>query len=165
VQPTGPLLRQTSMRAALRRWAVGAVFVLLVAGCGSASESGTRDASSLHLSGDELAKALTAAREEANSEDAQITAATATAAAGTVPHPNTNYECSSGRLLRITLIGSFPDVVTTGPVPRRDETKLAAAEVNAMLLTADAATGRICEIGVQTGTVRPDPDATVLDLS
>jgi hypothetical protein len=69
-------------------------------------------------------------------------------------------------VLRITLIGSFPHVVVAHG-PSADPSKAAQSaisDVHAMLLAVDAATGRVCQIGVQTGTVGPDPNATVLDL-
>jgi hypothetical protein len=145
--------------------ATGAILALLVAGCGSVSDTGTRPASSSQLSHHELAKARSVVHDKAESEGAQITSGTVTAEAGTVPQPNTGYRCSSGRLLRITLIGSFPH---TGVAPIPADPSHAAqpsdSDVHAMLLTADAATGRVCEIGVQTGAVSPDPNATVLDL-
>jgi hypothetical protein len=165
VQPSGVVTRPTGMRALLR-CSTGVVVALPVfAGCGSSSETATEPANSSRLSDDELAMALTAAREEAKSEDAQITTATATAEVGTVSQPNTGYQCSSGRVLRIMLIGSFPHVVVAGlPTDPRNAAQPADSEVHAMLLTADAATERVCEIGAQTGSVNPDRDATVLDL-
>ena len=94
----------------------GAVLALLLAGCGSISEAGTLATSASQLSHDELAEAYSAADEKAESEDAHITSATVTAEEGTVPETNTGYRCSSGRLLRITLIGTFPHaVVAHGP--------------------------------------------------
>jgi hypothetical protein len=165
VQPSGLVKRLTGMRAILR-CAGGVAFALLVfTGCVSSSAPEAEPATSSRLFDDELAKALTAAREEAKSEDARITAATATAEVGTVSQPNTGYECSSGRVLRITLIGSFPHVtVAVLPTHPGNEALPTDSEVHAMLLTADAATGRVCEIGAQTGTVSPDPNATLLHL-
>jgi hypothetical protein len=148
----------------LREW--GGPCATRFAGCGSSLETETWPEGSSSLSDDELAKALMAASEEAKSEDAQITTAIATAEAGTVSQPNTGYQCPSGRVLRITLIGSFPHVVVAGghPTQPSNAAQPADSEVPAMLLTADAATGRVCEIGAQTGRVSPDPNATVLDL-
>ena len=143
----------------------GAVLALLLAGCGSISEAGTLATSASQLSHDELAEAYSAADEKAESEDAHITSATVTAEEGTVPETNTGYRCSSGRLLRITLIGTFPHaVVAHGPANPSHAAEPFDSDVHAMLLIADAATGRVCEIGVQTGAVSPDPNATVLDL-
>jgi hypothetical protein len=105
------------------------------------------------------------AKHEGESEDATVTSATATAEAGKVSDTNTGYRCSSGRLLNIKLIGSFPHIVTTGhAVDLRSPGPPAAFTVHAVLLTADAASGHTCLIGVQTGNVEPDPGATVLAI-
>jgi hypothetical protein len=166
VQPSVVLKRLTGVRALLRFPSGVAFALLLFAGCSSASEPEIQPAGSSPMSDGELAIALRVAREEAKSDDVQVTIATGIAEVGTVPQPNTAYQCSSGRVLRITLIGTFPHVVVA-PGPQAvpiNAAQSADFEVHAMLLTADAATGRVCEIGVQTGTVHPDPSANVLDF-
>jgi hypothetical protein len=63
------------------------------------------------------------------------------------------------------LIGSFPHTaIAHVPADPSHAARPSDSDVHAMLLTADAATGRVCEIGVQTGAVSPDPNATVLVL-
>lgn len=118
------------------------------------------------LTNGELAKAAAVARQKVASEDATITSATVTVRRGTVTDSNTGTSCTSGRLLNIKLIGSFPHIGTTGhPVspgePSPDFT------VGAVLITADARSGKACLIGVQTrehGEPQPEPNATVLDI-
>lgn len=103
------------------------------------------------------------ARDEETREQAHLASSTVTAGRGVVRDSNTGHPCRSGRVLRITLIGDFPHIVTTGhavepgqPVP--DLT------VRAVDLTADALTGQTCLIGVRTGQPEPAPRAVVLDL-
>jgi hypothetical protein len=75
--------------------------------------------------------------------------------------------CTSGELLRISLVGSF-DIVTSGglvlpsttpdPDPQADT-------VTEVRLVADAVTREICSTAVRTGTYTPDPAYTqLLDL-
>lgn len=96
-------------------------------------------------------------------EGAVITDASVTVGYGKMFESNVGYACTSGRLLYIKLIGDFPRIVTTGhpvlpgePVP--DFT------VHAVLITADAESGRACLIGVQTGDVAPAPGAVTLPM-
>lgn len=118
------------------------------------------------MSADELAKASALARQEIASQKATIYSATVTASPGKMLDSNTGHPCTSGRLLHIKLIGSFPHTVTTGhPVtpgkPPPDFT------VRAATITADAQTGLACLMGVQTrenGEPKPEPNATVLDI-
>ena len=89
-----------------------------------------------------------------------VTSATATIGEGTVMDPNAGPACTSGRLLHIKLIGTFPRIVHGGyggppPTP-------SYAPVSALLLTADAVSGKACLIGVQTGATTPDPGAVLL---
>lgn len=105
-------------------------------------------------------------RQELNEErlkDATIDSASFTVSEGTVTESNTGHVCDSGRLLRVRLIGDFPHIVTTGPLP--DETTTAKdTTVSAVLLTADYQTGKVCLVGVGTGEVAPETGATVLAL-
>ena len=103
------------------------------------------------------------ARQEINRERATVTSATATVGSGTVADGNLSGVCNSGRLLSIKLIGTFPHIVTTGLAvssasPPQDFT------VHAVLLTADAGSGRACLQSVQTGHPEPESGAVVLDL-
>jgi hypothetical protein len=118
------------------------------------------------ISAEDLAKATHVARQGIASAQARVYSATVTATLGKQLTSNTGHACTSGRLLHIKLIGSFPHTVTTGhPVepgqPTPDFT------VRAMIITADAGSGLACRIGVQTrehGEPQPQPNATVLDL-
>ncbi|MFT4262612.1 MAG: META domain-containing protein [Nocardioides sp.] len=118
---------------------------------------------------DQVRRATVLAEQQlAKHDDATITSATLTVSIGTVASSssNTGTACSSGMLLNIKLIGSFPGIAVAPPPilpdsPPRDDT------VAALLVTADAVSGRACLIGVQTrenGEPTPEPDATVLDL-
>lgn len=73
---------------------------------------------------------------------------------GKVAQSNTGHPCTSGRLLHVQLVGSFPHIVTTGGVGG-DST------VRTVLITADAGSGEVCEIGVRTVESTP---ATIDDL-
>jgi len=93
-------------------------------------------------------------------EDNTLDSASVSVSPGRVAQPNTGEACDSGRLLRVRLIGTFPHIVTTGdPGASADETV-----VRAVLLTADAKSGRVCLVGVRTGHVEPAPGATVLNI-
>lgn len=118
------------------------------------------------LSASELAKAVALARHEVHSQQATISSATVTVGSGKVLDANTGHPCTSGRLLNIKLIGSFPHTVTTGN-PVRPGEGTPDFTVRAVLLTADARSGVACLIGVQTGErgqPTPEANATLLDI-
>jgi hypothetical protein len=115
------------------------------------------------LTDQEYQAAVDLARQQLRTADGTVTTVTVTVSVGTVTDSNVGYPCESGRLLNIKLIGTFPHIATGGLVhlpgmPAEDST------VHAVVLTADAETGRACLIGVQTGDVKPEPGAVVLDL-
>ena len=118
------------------------------------------------LSQDEVAKAVAVAREVIADQGASVSSASAVARSGRIKDSNTGHPCTSGRVLKIKLIGKFPHTLTTGhPVqvgdPAPDFT------VRAMIITADAQSGRACLTGVQTaenGEVMPIPDAMILQV-
>jgi hypothetical protein len=103
--------------------------------------------------------AVAVARAETKKYVATVTSATATVGAGTDLDPNAGPACTSGTLLHIKLIGTFPTIVTTGngaqPTP-------SVEPITAMLVTADPESGKACDIGVQVGPAAPDPGATLL---
>ena len=155
------------MRVPITPVAMAAVLAIFSTGCGSSSA--TRRAigsASPHraLTEREYAAAVALARREVHSQDANLTSATATVGTGTVADSNTGHDCASGRLLHIKLIGAFPHIATSGH-PVDSTAKPEDFTVQAMLLTADAQTGRACLISVQTGHVAPDPGAEVLHLN
>jgi hypothetical protein len=83
--------------------------------------------------------------------DAQFNVAIAVARAET--DPNAGPPCTSGTLLHIKLIGTFPTKVAD----------LAGGEpISAELITADPKSGKTCLISVQTGATTPDAGATLL---
>ena len=126
----------------------------------------TRPKSHSSLTADEVAKARALAQKVITSQGATVSSATARVRPGSVAASNTGHRCSSGRLLELKLIGKFPHTGTTGhdtlpsdPVP--DFT------VGAVIITADARSGRACLIGVQTGekgAPRPLPNGTHLPV-
>jgi hypothetical protein len=67
------------------------------------------------------------------------------------------HPCTSGRILKVKVIGEFPNVVVTGH-PVSPGEPIPDFTVQAFVVTADARTGRACLIGVQTaenGTPKP----------
>lgn len=110
--------RRSGVRAALIPVGVVAVLAVLLSGCGSPPAArratGPHTPQAGRLTDQEYAAAVALARREVTREDASLTSATATVGVGTVPDPNTGHDCVSGRLLHVTLIGTFPHIVTTG---------------------------------------------------
>jgi hypothetical protein len=155
--------RRMSVRSPL----VTVVLLALLVACSSAKNpDATPEEASASLSQDEVAKAGAVAREVIADQGASVDSASVTARSGTVEDSNTGHPCTSGRELRIKLIGDFPHTVTTGhPVkpgkPQPDFT------VRAMVITADAESGIACLIGVQTaenGEPKPVPGSTALSV-
>jgi hypothetical protein len=73
-----------------------------------------------------------------------------------VTDSNTGHECTSGSVVVIKLIGSFPHIVVSSP-PGASSTA-----VHAVIATADLRSGLVCLVSVETGKVTPGPNATVL---
>jgi hypothetical protein len=108
----------------------------------------------------EFNDAVAVARAEADKAGATITSATATIGDGTETDPNAGPPCTSGKLLHIKLIGTFTKIVHGGyggppPTPSYEP-------VSAVLITADAESGKACSISVRVGPTTPDPGATLL---
>ena len=105
--------------------------------------------------------AVAVARAETEKYSATVSSATATVGVGTVTDPNAGPACTSGTLLHIKLIGTFPTIVVGGP-----STGAPGASndysVTAVLITADPESGKPCDISVQNGATTPDPDAALL---
>jgi hypothetical protein len=121
--------------------------VIVIGGCSSSTH--------MHgaLTDREFKTAVTIARAEADKEAATVTSATATVGAGTETQTNAGPACTSGTLLHIKLIGTFPTIVAD---------LAGGASVSTVLITADPESGKPCLIGVQTGPTTPDPGATLL---
>jgi hypothetical protein len=93
---------------------------------------------------------------------ATITSATATIGAGTETETNVGPPCTSGTLLHIKLIGTFPTIsVGLGPTAGAPGASNDYS-VSAVLITADPESGKACLLGVQTGPTTPDPGAALL---
>jgi len=105
--------------------------------------------------------AVAVARAEIEKYAATVTSATATVGVGTVTDPNAGPACTSGTLLHIKLIGTFPTIVVGGPstgAPGASNDYL----VTTVLVTADPESGKPCEVSVRIDPATPDPGATLL---
>jgi len=105
--------------------------------------------------------AVAVARAEMEKYAATVTSATATVGEGTVTDPNTGPACTSGTLLHIKLIGTFPTIAAGAP-PTAGASSISDYSVSAVLITADPESGKACDLSVQTGPTTPDPGATLL---
>jgi len=155
---------------------------IAIGGCASTT-SRTFDASVISSSAPahgslteaEFKVAVAVARAEVAKEAATITSATATVGAGTVTEANDGPPCTSGTLLHIKLIGTFPHIVTTGrPLDGASSASAPSGgvptdgsgfSVTAVLITADPASGKACLLSVQIGPAVPDPGSTLLFTS
>jgi hypothetical protein len=106
--------------------------------------------------------AVAVARAEIAKYKATVTSATATVGEGTVTDPNAGPACTSGTLLHIKLLGTFPTIVVAPPSTNDAPTADNDYSVTAVSITADPESGKPCDISVQTGSTTPDAGATVL---
>ena len=96
---------------------------------------------------------------------ATVNRATVTISRGTVRQPDVGPPCTSGRLLHVTLVGTFPTIAVSGFFEQADGgIDPGSVTVRAVLLTVDAESGHTCLLAVQTRAVRPGPRAVVLHL-
>lgn len=140
----------------------------LLAACSSAQTPyAAPNGGGTSLSHHEIAKADAVVRQTIKGQGASVSSATVIERPGKVKDSNTGHPCTSGRELQIKLIGKFPHTVTTGhPVPPGSPTP--DFTVRAMIVTADAKSGLVCLIGVQTGEngePRPLAGGTTLSVS
>jgi len=115
----------------------------------------TRQPKPAGLSRQQIALATRIARHEIARQGSHIRVAVAQLHPGVVHQSNTGHTCTSGTLLRVTLIGSFPHGKVS-PTPGGDGT------VRAEVVEANPSTGQECLIGAQTGQVQPPQGATRL---
>lgn len=103
------------------------------------------------LTQDEVTKAQAVAGQViADHRGASVSNATAIERPGKVADSNTGHPCTSGRELRVKLIGKFPHSVTLGhPVP--PGSPVPDFRVRAIVVTVDAESELACLISVQTG--------------
>lgn len=149
----------------MKRVLVSLVLLALLVACSSAeAPQASPNASEPSLTQDEVAKAVAIAKQVIADQSATVSSASAIARAGTTEDTNTGYPCTSGRELQIKLIGTFPHTVTTGGGPTGSPAS--ESTVRAMIITADAASGRACLIRVQTGdgAKEPLPGGTTLSV-
>lgn len=118
---------------------------------------------STQLTSSQISIIQSIAQAEINKEAATITEVLAKIEPGKVIESNLGYSCTSGQLMQIMLIGTFPKLV-----PRREPFATTPASddaIHALLITADAKSGKECLIGVQTvGSFKPLVDATSISL-
>jgi hypothetical protein len=152
---------------------------LAIGGCAS-SAKGALDDRSLSssapghgsLTGAQFNVAVAVARAEIEKYAATVTSATATVGEGTVTDPNAGPACTSGTLLHIKLIGTFP-TIGVGPLPTAGApssiapsggvpTDGSGLSVMAVLVTADPLSGKACDLSVRLDQLAPDPGATLL---
>ncbi|MGH8891241.1 MAG: hypothetical protein ACRDV3_15955 [Acidothermaceae bacterium] len=150
------------------RFAACLVAATAIGGCASGNNhalDGPSAASSLAAQGSltdrEFNVAVAVARAEADKDAATITSATATVGGGTVTDPNDGPPCTSGTLLHIKLIGTFP-TITVGLPSTAGAPSAGDYSVSTVLLTADPESGKACDLSVQVGPTAPDPGATTL---
>ena len=149
----------------MKRLVASLVLLPLLIACSSAEmPQASPNASEPSLTQDEVTKAVAIAKQVIADQGATVSSASAIARSGTTEDSNTGYPCTSGRELQIKLIGTFPHTVTTGTggptgSPASDST------VRAMIITADAASGRACLIAVQTGDGAGEPLPGGMNLS
>ena len=143
------------------------VVLPLLAACTSAeTPQATLERGGPSLSQDEVSKAEAVASQVIADQGATVSSASVIARPGKVKDSNAGHPCTSGRELQIKLIGNFPHTLTTGH-PVKPGSPSPDFTVRAMIITADAETGRACLIGVQTGEngeVKPSPGATMLTI-
>ena len=146
-----------------------AAIAIAIGGCASSANTvvfdggGVSSSSPAHgsLTDHEFNVAVAIARAEVAKEAATITSATATIGAGIETETNIGPPCTSGTLLHIKLIGTFPTIVVGGPstgAPGASNDN----SVTTVLVTADPESGKPCEIGVRIDRATPDPGATLL---
>jgi hypothetical protein len=148
--------------------AAGLLASIAIGGCASSAnralDSSSNSSSTLghgSLTDREFDVAVAVARAEVAKDAATVTSATATVGAGTDMDPNAGPPCTSGTLLHIKLIGTFP-TISVGLPPTAGAPSAGDYSVSAVLITADPVSGKACTLGVQTGPIAPDPDATLL---
>jgi hypothetical protein len=108
------------------------------------------------LSSSQYAAAVAIAQHEVDQEGAHLTSATAVIRPGTVHRSNRGGSCTSGREIRIRLIGRFPHL-RANPPPRAPSGPVASVGI-----TADASSGQACLLRV--GKAHVDPYARSADL-
>jgi hypothetical protein len=159
LEPLGWVTRRRVMPSA--RTAACVLATIAIGGCASgaledANPSGQALAHGA-LTDHDLRVAVAAARAEVDKESAVLTSATVSIGDGTVTDANAGPPCTSGKLLHIKLIGTFPRIVHGGLAG--DPTYEA---VSAVLVAVDPVSGKPCLIGVETGTASPEPGAVLL---
>lgn len=134
-----------------------AACALAVSGC-SFHENGGRTprANPAGLTARQIAFAEHIARAEIAKQRSHVRLAVAQLHPGSVRWSNTGHACTTGTLLRVTLIGSFPHTLVA-PVPGGSGT------VRAEVIEANPVTGQECSIGVTTDRIQPPKDATPLE--
>jgi hypothetical protein len=98
------------------------------------------------LTADQYAAAVRIAQREVTSSDAHLSSATAIVERGRVRTPNLSSACTSGRVIRIQLVGRFPHLILGGPGQTGPDVER---------FVADAVSGQACDVAVGAGHVKP----------
>lgn len=145
-----------SRRVRLARAAtIGCAVLLAVTGCVSQDLADSVNQKLNHgMSTAELKIANATASRTARREQARVLTARAfVSGTASSASPSRDPEpCTSGRLLHLTLVGTFPHARPSG----------SSAPVTGQELTVDATTGRLCEKHYLTGSIVVDPMSVLL---
>jgi len=141
------------------------VACLALGGCASSAHTAlgapsVSNSSPAHgsLADHDYALAVAVARAEVNKyPGTTLTSATVTIDDGTVTDPNYGPPCTSGKLLHIKLIGTFP-YITHGALGGQQ----VPDPITAVLITADAVSGAPCQSSALTKNSSPEPGAVLL---
>jgi hypothetical protein len=129
------------------------VLSCLLTGCSAAPP-----ATGPSLSAAELRLARSVVSEAGGTFGATLTSAFAQIV-GPETDSNTGHTCTSQRLVQVTLVGTFAGVNIGGTSTAPGG---GSPQVQAMIETADPASGQVCLISVTTTEPSPGPDATSL---
>ena len=155
----GSPVSTTSRRRTIGTFVVSGVFLAAAAAWGALLLSGSASHSAAAgdpvrygpLSAEQYAAAVRIAKADLARDDGKVTSATAILRRGRVRTPNLHGTCTSGRVIRILLIGRFRHVdVSVAPGEP-------TGPVRAVRYVADAATGRACLVSVRIGHLSPYP--------
>ena len=152
-QPIALRRRLTTMRN-MQFTIVGLVCAAVLTACSAATADDPRPGGSSDDRVLAMARSIAEAT-EADQEDAQITSVSMLVRPGRVARSESNVgrPCGSGRLIEVKLIGDFPHIVTAGrPVKPGEHVDFTA---HALVVTADARTGKVCREGCRPGRSHP----------
>jgi hypothetical protein len=136
---------------------IGSLALCVLTGCSQETRDAVNRQVDHGMTSDEVMTARRIAHARALQEHASVNAKV-TAGEGTVPASaaSDHKACESGRLLTITLIGSFPQS------PSAHETDDTGTRLGSEVLIVDAESGTVCGDTFHAGITAADPDAVSL---